>query len=149
MVDPKHKFHISNSKNENGVAVRAFFPLFVIRFKGLCFSQHFSRTLQSVFGAVLRRSTRDALPPETVKSRHDGHFAAPFFTETYQKKLLFVPSLESPGQELNLPSRVFLGPRSTGEQRAKKQGALSGSARACFLERSSPRSRRISCKHLY
>lgn len=126
-----------------------FFPLSVIRFKGLCVGRCFSRTAQSVFGVVLRRSTQNDFSPEAVKSRHDGHFAVPFFTETYQKKLLFVPYLESPGQELNLPSRVFSGPRSTGEQRAKKQGALSGSARTCFLERSSPRSRRISCKHLY
>ena len=75
-----------------------FFPLSVIRFKGLCVGRCFSRTEQSVFGVVLRRSTQNDFSLEAVKSRHDGHFVAPFFTETYQKKLLFVPVMQRPGR---------------------------------------------------
>ena len=86
-----------------------FFPLSVIRFKGLCVGRYFSRTAQSVFGVVLRRSTQNDFSLEAVKSRHDGHFAAPFFTETYQKKLLFVPVMQRPGRSRTRRHEAFEG----------------------------------------
>ena len=49
-----------------------FFPLSVIRFKGLCVGRHFSRTAQSVFGVILRRSNQNDFSPEAVNGVRQG-----------------------------------------------------------------------------
>ena len=87
-----------------------FFPLSVIRFEGLCVGRHFSRTVQSVFGVVLRRSTQNDFSPEAVKSRHDGRFAAPVFYGNVLEKLLFVPVMQRPDRSRTCRHGSFQDP---------------------------------------